>query len=118
VLTLVALIVALFVLPAPWNWIVVITAAVVDLLETGWMVAWSRRRAHRARPSVGVEDLVGRAGVAATELAPDGQVRVQGEIWAARSGVPVDRGAAVVVRGVDGLVLDVEPAAAPEPQRS
>jgi membrane-bound serine protease (ClpP class) len=111
VLTIVALIVALIVLPAPWNWLLVIAAAVVDLLETAWMVAWSRRRAQRAEPVVGTDDLVGRTGVAASRIDPEGQVRVQGEIWKARSGAPVERGADVVVRSVDGLVLDVEPAA-------
>ena len=118
VLTLVALIVAVILLPAPWNWLVVIGAATVDLLETGWMVLWSRRRAHRRRPAVGIEDLVGRAGVAATSLAPQGQVRVHGEIWSAHSPVPIERGAAVVVRGVDGLLLEVEPAATPRLERS
>ena len=108
-LTLIALAVALLFLPSPWGWVLVIAAAVVDLAETAGFVWWSRRRRLRTRPAVGVEDLVGRPGVAASALAPDGQVRVQGEIWAARSALPVERGARVVVRAVDGLVLEVEP---------
>ena len=59
----------------------------------------------------GVEDLGGRRAVAVTALVPDGQVRVHGEIWAARSGTAVGQGDAVVVRAVDGLVLEVEPEA-------
>ena len=39
-----------------------------------------------------------------------GQVRVDGEIWNARSTALVDPGAAVVVAAVDGLVLEVAPA--------
>lgn len=108
-LTLVALVVALVFLPTPWNWILVVTAAVIDVAETGAFVWWSRRRRRLTRPAVGVEDLVGRQAVAVTALLPDGQVRVHGETWAARSRSPVRRGDVVVVRSVDGLVLEVEP---------
>ena len=109
-ITLVALLVALLFLPSPWGWIVVIVAAVIDVVETGTFVWWSRRRRRLTRPAVGVEDLVGRIGIAATALVPEGQVRVQGEIWAARSRSQVARGDRVVVRSVDGLVLHVDPA--------
>jgi membrane protein implicated in regulation of membrane protease activity len=118
VLTLIALALALLLLPAPWGWIVVIAAAVVDLVETGAFVWWSRRRRRLTAPAVGVEDLIGRQGVVATPLRPEGQVRVHGEIWEARSATPVERGARVVVRAVDGLVLDVEPAAETSAERS
>ena len=109
-LTLVALVVAVLLLPSPWNWLVVVGAAIVDVLETGSFVWWSRRRRRLTRPAVGIEDLVGRGAVAATPLVPDGQVRVQGEIWAAHSTSQVQKGARVVVRSIDGLVLQVEPA--------
>ena len=53
--------------------------------------------------------LVGRRGVVVTPVVPRGQVKVDGEIWAAESDVPLDRDTRVVVRGVRGLVLDVGP---------
>ena len=59
-LTLVALVVALVFLSSPWGWILVISAAVIDLAETGAFLWWSRRRRRLAPPAVGVEDLVGR----------------------------------------------------------
>ena len=67
--------------------------------------------------AVGAETIVGRTGIALGRLDPDaaspvGQVRVEGEIWSARSAEPIDPGAPVVVSAVDGLVLDVEPAPA------
>jgi membrane-bound serine protease (ClpP class) len=105
VLTLVALLLALLVLPSPWNWIVVVVAAAVDVVETIVFVWWSRRR----RPSVGLETFVGRRAVAVEPLLPRGQVRIDGELWQARSPEPVQPGADVVVTGVDGLVLDVAP---------
>ncbi len=117
-ITLIALGVALFLLPSPWNWLVVIAGALIDVVETAAFVWWSRRRRRLSRPAVGVEDLVGRTAVAATALVPDGQVRVHGEIWAARSTSRVEQGARVMVRSVDGLVLEVEPSAAPVEDRS
>jgi membrane protein implicated in regulation of membrane protease activity len=105
VITLVALLLAVFVLPSPWGWVAVIVGALVDILE--WLVFtwWSKRR----RAAVGVETLVGRRASVASALRPRGQVRLDGEIWAAESTVPVDPGAEVVVVSVDGLVLHVEP---------
>jgi membrane-bound serine protease (ClpP class) len=118
VITIVALLLALLLLPSPWGWIAVIVAAVIDVVETTAFVWWSRRRRRLTRPAVGVQELVGRAGTAASALMPDGQVRVRGEIWSARSATPVERGTRVVVRSVDGLVLHVEPAAGAPPDQS
>lgn len=66
--------------------------------------------AQRRRVVVGSEALVGRTGVAKTELAPTGMVQVGGELWSAQV---EDRSAAlragqdVEVIGVDGLRLRV-----------
>ena len=51
-----------------------------------------------------------RASRAGLGLNPVGQVRVDGEIWSARSAEPIDPGDVVTVTAVDGLVLEVEPA--------
>lgn len=114
-LTLIALLLALFLLPSPWGVIVVVVAAVIDLVETGAFVWWSRRRRRRTSPSVGAGTIVGRRGVAVGWVGPpdgaaQGQVRVDGEIWGARSSEPIEAGAAVTVVAVDGLTLDVVPA--------
>ena len=114
-LTLLALVVAIVFLSSPWNVIIVVAAAIVDIAETGLFVWWSRRRRRLTAAAVGIEALVGRSGTALGRLdpgsvAPYAQVRVAGEIWNARSGEPIDPGAAVTVRGVDGLLLEVEPA--------
>ncbi len=111
VITLIALIIAVLFVPAPWSYVLVVGAAIIDLAETGAFVWWSRRRRRRTRPAVGPEDLVGRVGVAASALDPTGQIRVAGEIWEARSSAPVVRGGEVVVVAVDGLRLEVTPAA-------
>lgn len=102
---LVALALALFVLDAPWNWAVVVVGAVLEAGETGFWLWYTRRR----RATVGVETLIGRRAVVVSALAPEGQVRLDGELWRARSAEPLAPGAGVVVRRIDGLTLDVEP---------
>ncbi len=104
-LTIVAIILALLVIPPPWGWAIVIVAAVIDVLETWFFCWWSKRRGS----VVGADNLVGRHGIVVTTLAPRGKVRVLGELWEAESPVQVDPGLEVVVRGVRGLALDVEP---------
>jgi membrane protein implicated in regulation of membrane protease activity len=124
-LTLVALVVAVLFLPSPWNVVLVATAAIVDTVETGVLVWWSRRRRRLSPASVGAAAIIGHTGITLARLGPGsrdatspdagspgpvGQVRVDGEIWSARSTEPIDPGVAVTVRSVDGLVLGVEPA--------
>lgn len=106
-LFLIALLLAIFLLPSPWGLVVVLVAAVVDLTEVGIGLWWSRRR----KASVGATALIGTAGVAIDDLWPDGQVKVNGEIWRARCEGGCDAGTSVVVRAIDGLTLEVEPAA-------
>lgn len=104
-LFLIGVLLAIFVLPQPWGLVAIIVGAALDIGETGAFLWWSSRR----KAAVGVESLVGRRGVAVGDLRPDGQVKVNGEIWSARceSGCPAR--AEVVVRGIDGLVLEVDP---------
>jgi membrane protein implicated in regulation of membrane protease activity len=106
VLFLIALLLAIFLLPSPWGLIAVVVALVLDVVEVSVGVWYSKRR----KASVGADTLVGATGVAIGELLPDGQVRVNGEIWRARCNAGCDAGAAVVVRAVHGLTLEVEPA--------
>jgi membrane protein implicated in regulation of membrane protease activity len=100
VLTIVAVVLAVFVLPSPWGWIAVIVAAAIDIVETFVFWWWSKRR----RPAVGVEVLVG----AEAEVVDGRYVRVAGELWRARGLAGRAPGERVRVRAVDGLELDVE----------
>jgi membrane-bound serine protease (ClpP class) len=106
VLFLIGVLLAVFVLPSPWGLVAIVVAGLLDIAETGVFLWWSQRR----RASVGVETLVGKEGVALSELWPDGQVRIGGEIWQARSERRCDAGTRVVIRSVDGLTLVVDPA--------
>jgi membrane-bound serine protease (ClpP class) len=103
VLTIVAVVLALTVLPSPWGIVAVAVAAAIDVGETAFFVRWSKRR----RATVGVETLVGRTAVVVRPLAPRGQVKLDGEVWEASGPAGVLPGEEVVVVAVDGLVLDV-----------
>jgi membrane-bound serine protease (ClpP class) len=101
---LVSLIVGLVFLDGTSRWLVIVAGAAVEVGEATFMLRWSRR----ARPAVGVEALVGRRAVAATRCSPHGQVRIDGEIWAARCAQGCDAGERVTVTGVEGLTLTVQ----------
>ena len=103
-LTIVAIVLALTVIPSPWGWVAVIVAGLIDVAETAFFVRWSKRR----RATVGAETLVGRQAVVVRALAPRGQVKLDGEVWEAMSDEGLVPGDEVVVRGIDGLVLEVE----------
>ncbi len=67
-LTIVAIALALTVIPSPWGWVTVIVAGLIDVAETTFFVRWSKRR----RATVGAETLVGRTAVVVRALTPRG----------------------------------------------
>jgi membrane-bound serine protease (ClpP class) len=72
-------------------------------------VAWSVSRAQTRPLYSGVESLTNERGVADSDIAPQGRVRVRGELWNAVSETPVRRGEPVDVVAVEDLVLRVRP---------
>jgi len=100
-----AIVLALVVLPRPWGWVAIGVAAVYEAVSTwiGWN--WSRSR----QPVVGPAALVGELADVIDDCRPDGHVRIRGELWQARCAAGADAGAQVRVRAVRALVLDVEP---------
>ena len=88
------------------SWGVIVPTVAVTGLIFLWVIgAGVRALAHR--PELGVSGLVGAVGVARGELAPAGQILVQGELWRAVSDAPVADGGTVRVIDVDGLTLKV-----------
>ena len=96
----------LFVLPDPWRVVVLFAAAVVEVAEVFFWIRFLRRY----RVTTGVEGLVGELGEVIARCAPEGRVRIRGEIWKARSERPLEVGERARVTGVEGLLLNVEPA--------
>ena len=63
----------------------------------------------------GLPSMVGQRGKAASELAPEGMVKIGSELWVARSNIgKISAGAEVEVVGEDGLKLMVQMVAATE----
>jgi membrane protein implicated in regulation of membrane protease activity len=100
-----SILLAVFYLPPVWDVVVVSVAAVVELAETAFWIWLSKQWRIRA----GAETLIGARGVATTDVRPAGQVRVQGELWQARSEAGAAAGERVRVVERDGLTLTVEP---------
>lgn len=56
----------------------------------------------------GQEGMIGSTATALEDFNQEGFVRVQGEVWHARSQAPVHKGDKLVIRAIEGLVLYVE----------
>jgi membrane-bound serine protease (ClpP class) len=67
--------------------------------------------AQRQPPATGVEALTGQQAQVRSAIVPgrSGLVSVHGELWQARSDVPIEAGAVVRVNAVNGLTLTVVP---------
>ncbi len=72
-------------------------------------MAWMAARTFRQPPVTGAEGMVGAIALARSDVAPHGQVFVQGELWEAVSESPIRKGEEAVVRSVNGLTLTVAP---------
>jgi len=79
--------------------------ALIEIAEIGVWLRW-----RNVRATTGVEAMVGLTGIALTDCAPEGQVKVKGQIWNARCREGVEAGTTVRVDAVEGLRLDVSPA--------
>ncbi len=87
------------------------------LLVAGGLLALYVRwvaKSIRTKPFTGAESMLGKIGVVySEELAPDGEISIDGVIWRATlqaKGIgKVERGQRVVVREVSGLTVVVEP---------
>jgi membrane-bound serine protease (ClpP class) len=98
-----AILLAVYVLESPWSAIVVGVAAVVEVGETFFWIGLSRRR----RIQMGPETLVGSRAQVVADCLPQGQVRVQGELWQALCPAGARAGEWVRVTALDGLTLVV-----------
>jgi len=66
-------------------------------------------KARRNKMVSGAQGLIGETGIAQTTLSPRGKIFVHGELWDAVSSSEVSVGQSVVVRRIDGLLLQVDP---------
>ncbi|MGB5626926.1 MAG: nodulation protein NfeD [Woeseiaceae bacterium] len=88
----------------------VIGIALIFALLIIWMLGYLVKLRRRGAVS-GVESIVGGIATATEDFSGVGMVWLEGESWHARSSVPISKNQQVVVRAMDGLILDVEPVA-------
>jgi membrane-bound serine protease (ClpP class) len=103
--------------PIPEMRVHLLTALAVSIpfgLITAFLMSIALK-ARRNKVVTGAQGLVGETGVAQTALSPQGKVFVHGELWDAVASSALPVGQMVIVRRVDGLVLEVEPLAATAP---
>ncbi len=91
----------------------VIGLAIIAALLLIWLVSYVLKFRRRGAVS-GKGSIIGGIGTALQDFSGDGKVWLEGEAWAAHSKVAIEKDQRVVVLALDGLTLDVEPAAAAE----
>jgi membrane-bound serine protease (ClpP class) len=95
-------------------WPVLVIVAVVALAFFTFVVAKAHRAMHRPQ-AAGPSTLVGAQGVVLSHLDPQGQVKVRGEIWKARTeGEILLKDERIEVVHVEGLTLVVRRSAGPD----
>jgi membrane protein implicated in regulation of membrane protease activity len=101
---IVAVALAIFVLPSPWGIVAVFAGIAIEVAE---QVFWFRYQG-RQKVRTGVEAHVGELAEVIRALDPEGQVKFRGEVWKARSAEPIPAGESVRIASVDRLTLVVE----------
>ena len=97
--------VLLLLLPSPWNLLAFAVAGLLGIIE---LFVWNRTVRHR-RKEVGAQTLIGRNATVVSPCRPDGQVSLDGEIWAARCVSGAATHDLVRIVGRERLTLIVEP---------
>jgi membrane-bound serine protease (ClpP class) len=86
----------------------IIFTAVATLGSFVLAVSYLVFRSQKAKPTLGIEGLIGEVGVVRERLAPRGSVFVHGEYWKAEANDEIDAGEKVEVVGVDRMMLRVK----------
>ena len=104
-----------------WRWVlpewgIEIPLAVLIGVMVAWAVFavvdfWFVTRTLKRQTVVGLPTMIGSKGKVARPLAPEGQVRIKGELWGAEAiDRHIDSGENIIVVGQDGLKLIVRKA--------
>ena len=101
---------------AVWRWLLpelgaTLAVWVVVVVMAAWLIAGTflyitGSRALKIKEYAGLSSMIGMAGQAVDCLAPDGMVKIKGELWKARAEEsPIEPGDHIVVIGEDRLKL-------------
>src|SRR5688572_16615219 len=99
-------------------WFLVDNTAVPPWAGSGFFIFWVIkdlaiypfvRHAYASKVKTGSDELIGNTGVTRETLAPEGYIKIQGELWKAQTtGQPIPQDRAVKVTGAQGMTLIVE----------
>ncbi len=81
-----------------------------------WVLYPWLRSAYEVSTRTGSKTLIGHKGVAESHLAPEGLIRVRGELWRAVAiprDLPIQTGIAVEIIDADGMTVFVRPLSDP-----
>lgn len=90
----------------------VLALAAVFALLFIWLISYVLKLRMRGAVT-GRDSIIGGIGTAMHGFTGEGKVWLEGEAWTARSSVAIEKNQHVVVRAMDGLVLEVELTAEP-----
>lgn len=86
----------------------VLIALMAALAAFAIITYWLGSRALKKKPVVGLTDMVGARGRAVSDIAPEGTIRIKGELWESKAeGRKISAGTKVTVVGQEGLKLIV-----------
>ena len=93
-------------LPSVNIWLV----SIVSLLVGGfiWFSITKTLEALETRPAHDLGALIGHIGEAKTDIHEEGSAQIAGELWSARSKIPITAGTQIRVTAREGFILDVE----------
>jgi membrane-bound serine protease (ClpP class) len=86
----------------------VLALAALFALAIIWLIRYLLKLRKRGAVS-GRDSIIGGVGTALQNFTGEGTIWLEGESWSARSSVAIVKGQPVIVRQMDGLVLEVEP---------
>ena len=104
-----AVLLAIFVLPAPWGQVLAGGALLWEIAEKLFLLWYSKRMP----PVMGREALIGLPVTAVSACLPEGWVRLGGERWKARCSEGAGVGDLLVVETVDQITLIVARVSSP-----
>ena len=102
------LVVVLADVPHPWNAILIIAGALLEVGEVVVLRRWSKRIDRRTRPTTGAAAMIGEQAQVVEPCHPLGMVELNGELWQARCDEGADPGETVAVKAIEKLTLIVE----------
>jgi membrane-bound ClpP family serine protease len=98
-----SILLAVFVVPAPWGQLLVGGALLWELAEKLFLVRYSKRMP----PVIGREALIGLPVTAVSACLPEGWVKLRGERWKARCNEGAGVGDSLIVEAVEQITLVV-----------